>query len=146
MILDRVHCFRCAVSSLSQACCFVLGCPENVKLLVSIAPVTTGSRQAVAVGTLINEFVTNSYKHAFPDQKAGTISVTIDAEANGFVHLNCRDDGVGLGHSTNAHSGGLGMQIARVICLELGADLEFEPAERGVSLKVAFAAVDTQRS
>lgn len=121
------------------------GAPENVKMLVSLAPVTTGSRQAVAVGTLINEFVTNSYKHAFPDQKAGTISVTIDTEANGFVRVNCRDDGVGLGHSTNAHSGGLGMQIARVICLELGSDLVFEPAERGVALKVAFAADDTQR-
>lgn len=122
------------------------GAPENVKLLVSIAPVTTGSRQAVAVGTLINEFVTNSYKHAFPDQKAGTISVTIDAEADGLVRVVCCDDGVGLGNSTNAHSGGLGMQIARIICLELGADLALQPVERGVSLEIAFAAENGQRN
>ena len=119
-----------------------MGAPQNVELLVSIAPVTTGSRQAVAVGTLINEFVTNSYKHAFPNQKAGTISVTIDVGADGLVRVICSDDGVGLGHSTNTQSGGLGMQIARIISLELGADLAFEPTERGVSLKIAFAAED----
>jgi len=122
------------------------GAPEYIKLLVSIAPVTAGSRQAVAAGTLINEFVTNSYKYAFPDQNSGTICVTLDVGSDGLVHLSCRDDGVGLGHSANAHSGGLGMQIARVICAELGADLVFEPTERGLSLKIAFEAEDAQRN
>ncbi|SDH06927.1 sensor histidine kinase [Pelagibacterium luteolum] len=116
------------------------GAPENVTLDVAVVPVTVGSRQAVAVGTLINEFVTNSYKHAFPDGKGGSVSIAITRGADGLVHVTCRDDGVGLGENADTRSGGLGMQIARVICAELQCDLVFEPGEQGVVLKIAFAA------
>lgn len=116
------------------------GTAEGVNLDVNVVPVTVGSRQAVAVGTLINEFVANSYKHAFPDGRTGTVSITVRPETDGLVHVTCRDDGVGLAGDIETHTAGLGMQIAKVICAELQCDLVFEPTEQGVALKIAFAA------
>ncbi|MGQ2906055.1 MAG: sensor histidine kinase [Neoaquamicrobium sediminum] len=117
-----------------------LGGPENVKLVVVVAPIALASRQAVAIGTLINEFVTNSYKHAFPDGRDGTVSITVSVAADERVHVDCRDDGVGLGDSVDKRPGGLGLEIAKVICMELGCDLAFEPDEHGLALKISFEA------
>ncbi|WP_417584503.1 sensor histidine kinase [Pelagibacterium sp.] len=116
------------------------GAAEGIVLDVAVMPVTVGSRQAVAVGTLINEFVANSYKHAFPGGRKGIVSIGMRAEADGLVHVTCRDNGVGLVDDVETRPGGLGMQIAKVICAELQCDLVFEPAKQGVALKIAFAA------
>ena len=117
-----------------------IGAPEGITLAVQVGSVTVGSRQAVAVGTLINEFVANSYKHAFPGGRSGTVSISVRPQADGTVHVTCRDDGIGLPADVDARSGGLGLQIARMIGAELQCELVFEPAERGVVLTFAFAA------
>jgi len=51
--------------------------------------------QALAVGLATNELVTNAVKHAFPDGRQGTISVSFAQVADGW-RLVVRDDGVGM--------------------------------------------------
>ena len=50
---------------------------------------------AVPLGLLVTELVTNSLKHAFPNG-TGTISVTLQKEADDVLALTVSDDGVGL--------------------------------------------------
>lgn len=50
---------------------------------------------AVPVGLIVNELLTNCYKHAFPEQAAGTIRLISKRETDGSVLLTVRDDGVG---------------------------------------------------
>ena len=55
-----------------------------------VVPATT----ALTVGLVVNEWVTNAVKHAFPD-RSGTIRVRIGASAQ-EIAVEVRDDGVGL--------------------------------------------------
>jgi two-component sensor histidine kinase len=50
---------------------------------------------AVVVGLITNELVTNALKHAFPDNRAGTVNVTFRSRGSECV-LCVEDDGVGI--------------------------------------------------
>lgn len=112
--------------------------PANVQLHLSADPVGLLPAQAVAVGTLVNEFVSNALKHGFPDGRAGQIIVEIKALDEGRkVRISCRDDGIGLQPDAAEH-GGLGMLIAQVICAELETALSIETTNRGPVLSLVF--------
>ncbi len=113
--------------------------PDNVSLNCKVTEMKVTSNEAVAVGTLINEFIANAYKHAFPDNQAGQIDVTITRMADGRrICVNCRDNGVGLPDGADLSTGGLGMEIAAVISAELQAVLEVKTGEEGLDLTFAF--------
>ncbi|MFD0858648.1 histidine kinase dimerization/phosphoacceptor domain -containing protein [Roseovarius aquimarinus] len=113
--------------------------PENVMLKLVADPVELLPAQAVAVGTLINEFVANASKHGFPDGRAGRIDVSLDALEHGRkVRITCRDDGVGLPQDAEPGHGGLGMLIAQVVCAELEAELFIDASEGGPVLSLEF--------
>ena len=52
--------------------------------------------RAVPVGLIVNELLTNSLKHAFPDREDGTVRVEAMLAADGTVTITVSDDGVGL--------------------------------------------------
>ena len=113
--------------------------PSNVELTIDAAPVAVSSAQAVAVGTLLNEFVANAVKHAFPGGRRGRIAVGIapGAEA-GEVVVSCADNGVGLAVGTDPSGGGLGLQVAQVISAELNSRIDAESTPDGLRLSLAF--------
>ena len=62
---------------------------------------------AVTLGLIVNELVTNAIKHAFPDSRSGHIRVGFEALDHDQVRLIVRDDGVGL-HDTRPEFKGSG--------------------------------------
>src|SRR5262249_13017173 len=54
-----------------------------------------GMQQAVLLGLILNELVTNAVKHAFPDGRAGRIRVRLKA-LDPQLCLSAEDDGVGF--------------------------------------------------
>jgi two-component sensor histidine kinase len=118
---------------------FNLLAPENVTVEVECPAFSVTSSEAVAVGTLMNEFVANAFKHAFPDGRAGRVRVQADAPAaDGSIVVTCADDGVGIGSDTAIGHQGLGMKIAEILSAELRGTLETVPAEVGLTLRLTF--------
>ena len=66
---------------------------------------------AVSLGLIINELVTNATKHAFPDQRVGCIRVTFEV-LNDQSCLSVADDGVGFDERRDA---GMGEGLVRGI-------------------------------
>jgi len=62
-------------------------------------------KEAVYIGLIINELVTNAYKYAFDDHK-GTISITLIQKKNHFL-LTIKDNGKGYILRENNHTLGL---------------------------------------
>ncbi|MBL3278720.1 sensor histidine kinase, partial [Klebsiella pneumoniae] len=58
-------------------------------------PVYLDLERAVPCGLLVNELVTNAFKHAFPEPRQGDITVAVSSR-DGQVTLVVRDNGVGL--------------------------------------------------
>jgi len=51
---------------------------------------------AVPVGLILNELISNVFKHAFDKREKGVIKINLHASENGRVSLTVSDDGVGL--------------------------------------------------
>ena len=112
--------------------------PSGVVLEVSTDTVAVTSTEAVAVGSLVNEFVANSFKHAFPGDRPGIVRIRIRALGDGSVEVTCSDDGVGLADDNALESGGLGLKIVDVICAELRSELDVQTSPDGVTATIRF--------
>ena len=94
---------------------------------------------AVPVGLIVNELLTNAFKHAFVNKKQGKIKVSLSASEKGAVSLAVSDDGVGLpeGFDINA-SKTLGLRVVKILAEEqLDGKLEVV-SDKGTTCKVEF--------
>ncbi|MDW8405797.1 histidine kinase dimerization/phosphoacceptor domain -containing protein [Chloroflexus sp.] len=81
--------------------------------------------QAIALGLIVTELVSNSVKHAFPHgPKDGTISLRLHKDGN-TLHVEVADNGIGMPAQVNAGGGSLGMQLVHGLCRQIGAALQF---------------------
>ena len=69
---------------------------SSVALHVDIDPLFLSVETAIPCGLIINELITNAFKHAFPNGKSGEIYVGLQRLADGQLTLSIRDNGVGL--------------------------------------------------
>jgi len=91
--------------------------------------------QAVLLGLIVNELVTNAIKHAFPDNRLGHIRVGF--EANGSqARLAVEDDGIGL--VARAQANGMGQELVRGLAHQLGGDLEVQSTKSGTSFRLSI--------
>jgi two-component sensor histidine kinase len=91
--------------------------------------------QAVLLGLIVNELVTNAIKHAFPDNRLGHIRVGF--EANGSqAWLAVEDDGIGL--VARAQANGMGQELVRGLAHQLGGDLEVQSTKSGTSFRLSI--------
>ena len=51
---------------------------------------------AIPCGLLINELISNSFKHAFPDNREGEITITMREIKDSTIELKIIDNGVGI--------------------------------------------------
>src|SRR5215471_19408440 len=77
------------------------GRPISIECNVDSRPLCMD--QAISLGLIINELVTNAIKHAFPD-RTGRIQVGFKAFKE-RLHVSVQDDGVGFDNSRKAGQG-----------------------------------------
>jgi two-component sensor histidine kinase len=90
--------------------------------------------RAVSLGVIINELISNACKYAYPDA-GGEVRVALRAINNG-VELRVEDDGVGMPASGRPAGTGLGGRLIRSMSESLGAELSYEPAAKGVAVRL----------
>jgi len=117
--------------------------PAHLNMQVISERILVTSGQAVAVGTLLNEFVANSLKHAFPERRAGTVRISVERADDDTVRIRCADDGVGFPQSAANATSGLGMQINEVISEELQGRIDISSDSNGTVLTLSFEALST---
>ena len=102
--------------------------PENIKitLITEIEDLSFSVKHLFALGTIVNELVTNSMKYAFSDRKAGAITVTL-AKNGGVVALSVHDDGRGLPENFDSgESAGFGLMLVNLFVQQLKGVLSVE--------------------
>jgi two-component sensor histidine kinase len=108
----------------------------RIRLVLEVERGIVASPDAAApLGLVVNEFVTNSLKHAFGGGP-GTIGVRLGPDAGGGVRLELWDDGRGLparatAGGNNASGGGTGMRMIGSLARQLDAAPEWGAGEGG---------------
>ncbi len=111
---------------------------DNIVMEVDVPRFHLDSSKAGAFGILLNEFVTNSLKYAFPDNSDGKISITGHLDGDN-VHLNLCDSGIGFDYdSVSQNSKGLGVRVIKATANQLGAKLQYHVMEKGACITLDF--------
>jgi PAS domain S-box-containing protein len=101
---------------------------------------------AIPFGLILNELITNSLKHAFPDGRKGRIRVAVAKDGAGLVELALSDDGVGVPPGFDFEgSQSLGLRTVFALAAQIGGTARFS-AEAGVECRVSFPATDASSS
>lgn len=93
--------------------------------------------KALPCGMLLNELFTNSFKHAFPDGRPGSIGVELTRLADGRVRIVVSDSGTGICGNGQKCGLGLGMGLIRSLAAQLGAELDLD-SEAGARAQLVF--------
>ncbi|GAA0558419.1 hypothetical protein GCM10009415_45490 [Chitinophaga japonensis] len=95
--------------------------------------------QAVPLGLVLNEAVSNSIKYAFPGNRKGKIRIRFKRVDDYHCSLAISDNGVGFGdHAAPEGTASLGMSLMRGLADQLGADYEMESSNAGVAVTIRF--------
>jgi len=111
--------------------------PSPVTYDVTAEALVVGTRQAIPIGLIANEFITNSLKHAFPMGRIGHISVILRQEGDSAVLTVC-DNGVGLPEEFDiTPPKGIGTELVQMLTDQLGGSLSCESV-RNTVFRLAF--------
>lgn len=107
-------------------------------ITLNAQPIWVSTDQAVSLGVVVTELITNAVKYAYAPGQGGEIRVLLkaDAEARRAI-LTVEDDGPGLGEGTPKGTG-LGGKIITAMASGLRSVVEFDPAHKGVRARLAF--------
>jgi two-component sensor histidine kinase len=99
--------------------------PANIKLKLLVEPVSLAVDKAIPCGLVLNELISNTLKHGFPDHRKGTVKVELRKLEQGKVLLLVADDGVGIPADFDLeNSGSLGMQLVTTLVEQVRGELE----------------------
>jgi two-component sensor histidine kinase len=113
---------------------------HRVSFDYQLEPLELDVVQAVPLGLILNEAVTNTLKYAFPNGRSGTVRLSLRHREGQHYELVVEDDGVGLASGlTLERSHSMGAKIMRGLSKQLEGTLQVE-SQGGVRVTVTFQA------
>jgi two-component sensor histidine kinase len=120
------------VRELCEAISFSIDSGARITLDCHSDDVTLSTDTAISIALLINELVTNAYKHAFPADRGGRIKVEVTCQDHS-LQICVADDGVGKATDTPDN---IGSKIIRGLAQQLNAELSEGNQTSGHTVKI----------
>lgn len=109
---------------------------SNVEVSLDISVGQLPVDKAIPCGLIVNELLTNAFKHAFPDGRPGRVAIALHRCSDGPLELTVTDDGVGLPDAPATIS--LGLHLVETLVAQLGGTFSSTPGP-GARHLVRFA-------
>jgi PAS domain S-box-containing protein len=101
--------------------------PGQISVEKNLQAVKLNVETATPLGLVVNELVSNCFKHAFPNGRKGKVQIDCQQSEQGEISLCVSDDGKGLPADYSlAESESLGMQLVNLLAQQLDAQLSVE--------------------
>lgn len=98
---------------------------KDIKIHTQIDPINLEMSQAMPFGLMLNELITNSYKHAFIAKTDGNIWMNIRSEKDKYV-LEYKDDGPGFEYNADSIDSSLGLNLIESFSIQLNGTFEYK--------------------
>ncbi len=99
---------------------------KGISIKRTITDFNIAAKQAVIIGIIINELLTNVFKYAFKDREHGNVLVLLKKNKN-VVNLTIEDDGMGIESKENVNnSQGFGLTIVKMLVEQLNGTKSIE--------------------
>ncbi len=113
---------------------------DRIGLRLELPPggVQLDLERTIPCGLLVNELVTNAFKHAFPGERTGEIVIELKEDNEGRIAFSVADDGIGLPPDEMlAKSTSLGLQLVQLFIEQLHGELQTD-RQHGCRFTVNF--------
>lgn len=109
--------------------------PDLIKFEKDIENIYLDVDTAIPYGLIINELITNSIKHAFPNNRPGTIYIKLRSMDNYFT-ITVSDDGIGFPDNLDfRNTKSLGLQLVSLLEKQTGFTIELDRSH-GTTFKI----------
>gem|GEM_PF-4720432 len=115
------------------------GAQGKVKLRIEGDDIPVKITQAVPLGLILNELVTNALKHAFLDDGQGEIYVKVEAHDDRQVTLTVGDNGVGFDGGLEEFQDSLGLSLVTGLVKQIEGTIEVD-SQHGAEYRITFEA------
>lgn len=118
----------------------------SIRYVLELEPLKLDVSEAVPIGLILNEAITNAIKYAFEKEKEGKITITLNTVAENTYRLCVADDGRGLPDNfdlDNSHS--LGMSLMQGLTAQLEGTFDLKK-ENGLMICVTFKKQESIKS
>ncbi len=111
---------------------------KDINFKIDVADASLPMNDAVSYGLILNEILTNCFKHAF-GEKGGTITVKVEQNENNW-RLQVKDDGKGVEDiAIITQSGNFGIDIINSLVEQLDGKLQIQSTpNQGVHYDITF--------
>ena len=109
----------------------------GIVLKSDISPVQMPIDQSISLGVVLNEWVSNALKYAYPERN-GEIRVKLALEGDNQAALTVADDGVGIDPRQKPQGTGFGTKIVNAMVISLAAQIKYDAGTPGTIAKLIF--------
>jgi PAS domain S-box-containing protein len=110
---------------------------NKVDLKLDLENINLDINTAIPLGLIVNELVSNSMKHAFPDDINGTIQIILKLKDDKYI-LAVADNGVGVPEKLDfRNTDSLGLQLVTSLTKQIGGKIELNKVN-GSEFKITF--------
>lgn len=109
---------------------------SNVRVVEQLADIAVDKDAATPLGLIVNEVVSNAFKHAFPEGREGAITVTMERDGPNEARLTVSDNGAGFDPSQPTR--GIGQRLIKALTLQLGGHSEMTTGPNGSRFTLVF--------
>lgn len=117
--------FTAYLSDLGHQLVSSYGLEGRVGLRVNAARGFVGLNDAIPVGLIATEVITNALKHGFPDGRCGDIEIAFSSRSRTGNVLTIHDTGIGLPADRPAGQNGTGMTLIDRLAAQVGGTATF---------------------
>ena len=111
---------------------------QRIRFELAIEPLEMDVSQAVPLGLILNEAITNSIKYAFPNDREGIIKITLSNTTDNQFLLEISDNGIGIpSHLETKKAGSLGMSLMAGLTEDLDGSFSIEN-NNGTVIRILF--------
>lgn len=128
--------FSDMLEKLAQNIHTIAGQGKEIAVSITKKDVELNINQAIPASLIINEILTNVYKHAFKSSKTGQIAIGID-EINSEVIIKIEDNGVGISPKKMSVKS-LGLQLVDILTQQLEGHQKIYNTGNGTAFELKF--------
>ncbi|MDO8869679.1 MAG: PAS domain S-box protein [Methanobacteriaceae archaeon] len=115
--------------------------PSLIKLNMDVDDLMVDINTTVPLGLIVNELITNSMKHAFPDGRNGEITIGFHKNNDEFI-LSVKDNGIGFPEGLDfRQTKSLGLQLVNSLTEQIDGEIELNKTN-GTCFKIIFKEIE----
>ena len=115
--------------------------PSRLSMTLKVDDSAVEAGVSVSLGLIVTELVINALKHAFPDERVGSIVICYKSSGKDWT-LSVTDDGIGMPAGSDAPKAGLGTGIVEALSKNLNGEIELSDARPGTVVTISHTESD----